>query len=187
MLMNSFLESGDLVMPSADNLYKQFGPRSGECWSWYGSKLFDTLMVFLKDFLKKLISRRQQKYQKLPACKEWKYLWNSPPQIIVILVARTTYEVRFFIWTGRREGVSYFQTIAKLILPFSCKFTPKLITSTEHSPWAKAYPSLLKLEWSLYPLVKLTSIHKHLWSVFFFTFQKKNDDRFHSFFIPLSH
>ena len=56
-------------MSSADNLCKQFGPRSGtvttKCWAWSGSKLFDTLMVFLKVifrkswFLKK-ISRRQK-------------------------------------------------------------------------------------------------------------------------------
>ena len=38
---------------SADNIHKQFGPRSGptECWSCSGSKLFDTLIVFLKEFL----------------------------------------------------------------------------------------------------------------------------------------
>ena len=35
-------------MPSADNFCKQFGPRSGL------TKLFDTLMVFLKEFFKKV-------------------------------------------------------------------------------------------------------------------------------------
>ena len=40
----------------SDNNSKQFGPRSGptECWSWSGSKLFDTLIVFLKDFFEKV-------------------------------------------------------------------------------------------------------------------------------------
>ena len=40
-----------LLESSADNLYKQFGPRSGpiECWSWSGSKMFGTLKVFLKE------------------------------------------------------------------------------------------------------------------------------------------
>ena len=41
-----------LFLLSADNLCKQFGPRSGLtfCWSWSGSKLFDTLIVFKKYF-----------------------------------------------------------------------------------------------------------------------------------------
>ena len=42
-------------MSSADNIRKQFGPRSNQitCWVWSESKLFDTLMVFLKDLSKK--------------------------------------------------------------------------------------------------------------------------------------
>ena len=43
-------------MLSADNLCQQFEPRPGptECWSCSGSKLFDTLIVFLKEFLEKV-------------------------------------------------------------------------------------------------------------------------------------
>ena len=43
-------------MSSADNFCEQFGPRSGptKCRAWSGSNLFDTLMVFLKEFFKKL-------------------------------------------------------------------------------------------------------------------------------------
>ena len=56
--------------PAVDNLCKQFRPRSGptKCWACSGPKIFDTLMVCLKevfekvDFTKK-ISRRQK------ACK----------------------------------------------------------------------------------------------------------------------
>ena len=42
---------------STDNHCKQFEPRSGptKCWACSGSKLFDTLMIFLKEFLIKLI------------------------------------------------------------------------------------------------------------------------------------
>ena len=42
-----------LRLSSADNLCKQFGPRLGptECWSLSGSKPFDTLIVFLNEFL----------------------------------------------------------------------------------------------------------------------------------------
>ena len=48
--------SGPLVL-SADYLCKQFGPRSGpiECLSIPGSKAFDTLIVFLKEFYEKII------------------------------------------------------------------------------------------------------------------------------------
>ena len=51
--IDSFFASSNL---SADYLYKQFGPRSGptECQSWSGSKRFDTLIVFLKQFFEKV-------------------------------------------------------------------------------------------------------------------------------------
>ena len=41
-----------LQVPSADHLCKQFGPRSGPTMhqACTGSKLYDTLMVFLKEF-----------------------------------------------------------------------------------------------------------------------------------------
>ena len=41
---------------SADNLRKQFGPRSDptKCWARSGSKLFDTLVVFLKEFFERV-------------------------------------------------------------------------------------------------------------------------------------
>ena len=46
-----------LLVSFADNFCKIFGPRSGptKCRAWSGSKLFDTLFVFLKNCLKKLI------------------------------------------------------------------------------------------------------------------------------------
>ena len=54
-----------LLVTSDNYICKQFGPRSGltKCRAWSGSKLFDTLMVFLKEFLENVdsekISRRQ--------------------------------------------------------------------------------------------------------------------------------
>ena len=44
-------------MSSADNFCKQSGPRSGPTLrrAWSGSKLFDTLMIFLKNFFGKKI------------------------------------------------------------------------------------------------------------------------------------
>ena len=48
---------------SANNVSKQFGPRSGWTirWAYSGYKLFDTLMVILKDlFFKKVILDKNQ-------------------------------------------------------------------------------------------------------------------------------
>ena len=43
-----------LLVSSADSLGKQIGPRSGQTkrLAWSGSNLFDTQMVFLKEFFK---------------------------------------------------------------------------------------------------------------------------------------
>ena len=60
------------LLSLADNLWKRFGSRSGPtgCRSWSGSKLFDTLIVFLKELLEKVnfekkISRQQKKHGKI--------------------------------------------------------------------------------------------------------------------------
>ena len=62
----SYLARGDLS--SADILYKQIAPRSAgtECQFLSGSKTYDTLMVFLKDFFKEF-RRRQYKHAKSPS------------------------------------------------------------------------------------------------------------------------
>ena len=61
---------------AADNLCKQFGPRSGltNCQAGSRSKLFDTLMVFLKEFFKKVDffkkkKKTTKKHAKLP-CRQ---------------------------------------------------------------------------------------------------------------------
>ena len=50
------------LLLSADNLCKQFAPRSvpTERWSRSGYRPFDTLIVFLQDALKKLILKKSQ-------------------------------------------------------------------------------------------------------------------------------
>ena len=55
-----------LLVSSADKLCKQFGPRSGpkKCRAWSGSKLFDTLKVFQKEFFKKFTFRKTSRWQK---------------------------------------------------------------------------------------------------------------------------
>ena len=74
---NSYLQ-----VSSADNLCKQFGPWSGptKCPAWSGSKLFDFLTIFLKEFLESLfwkkISRRPKNHAKLSSRHrviEWLY------------------------------------------------------------------------------------------------------------------
>ena len=55
---------------SADNIGKQFGPRSGpmNCQAWSGSKLFDILMVFLKEIFQKVNFEKKSADDK----KAWK-------------------------------------------------------------------------------------------------------------------
>ena len=67
----SIKSTSDTVL-SAHNLCKQIGPRAGltKCWAWSGSNLFDTQMVFLKEFFEKVdfekISRRQKSMKNFP-------------------------------------------------------------------------------------------------------------------------
>ena len=64
------------LLSSADKLCKQSGPRSGPTkrQAWSGSKLFDTLMVFLKDLFEKVNFQNNpqmtKSMQNYPACKE---------------------------------------------------------------------------------------------------------------------
>ena len=53
-------------MSSADKFYKQYGPRSGviKRQAWSGSKLFDTLIVFLKEFFEKVDFEKKSRQQK---------------------------------------------------------------------------------------------------------------------------
>ena len=55
-----------LPLSSANNLCKQIGPRSGptKCRAWSGSNLFDTQMVFLKEFLEKVNFEKNQQTTK---------------------------------------------------------------------------------------------------------------------------
>ena len=53
-------------MLPADNFCKKFGPRSGatQCRAWSGSKLFDILMVFLKEFFETVDFEKKQQTTK---------------------------------------------------------------------------------------------------------------------------
>ena len=71
MQQNLFL-TPNLLVSSADNVWKQIGPRSGptECRAKSGSNLFDTLMVFLKEFFEIVDFEKDlqttKKHEKLP-------------------------------------------------------------------------------------------------------------------------
>ena len=77
-ILNFYPCNGNLS--SAENLCKQFGPKSGliECLSWSGSKPFDTLIVFLKEYFEKVIlkkvGRRQQSMKNYQACEKSKWV-----------------------------------------------------------------------------------------------------------------
>ena len=55
-----------LLVSCADTLCKQFRPRTGptKCRAWAWSKLFDTLMVFLKEFFEKVNFEKNQQTTK---------------------------------------------------------------------------------------------------------------------------
>ena len=80
----SLLNDNALCLPvsSADNLGKQFGPRSGPTIhrARSGSKLFDILIVFLKEFFWKINFEKNQqttkKHEKLPSM-QWVKLLND--------------------------------------------------------------------------------------------------------------
>ena len=65
-------------MSPADNYWKQFRPGSGptSCRAWSGSKLFDTLLTFLKEFFEKVDFEKNQqttkKHEKLPSMQRVK-------------------------------------------------------------------------------------------------------------------
>ena len=69
-----------LVLPG-DSICQQFGPRSGpmKCQARSGSKLFDTLILFLKEFWEKFILKNIQpttkKHAKLPSKQRCKCIF----------------------------------------------------------------------------------------------------------------
>ena len=61
-LINSFFASGDfccLLIMFANSLDPNHDQHLTECPSWSGTKAFDTLIVFLKEFFLKQIDRKQ--------------------------------------------------------------------------------------------------------------------------------
>ena len=79
-------------MPSADNFCKQFGPRSGPTKrrACSGSKLYDTLMVFLKEFFKKIVdfgkkqqtSKKHAKFPRRPRFTDMNFRFPVNPAVL---------------------------------------------------------------------------------------------------------
>ena len=107
-----------LPVSSADNLGKQFGPRSGPTnrRAWSGSKLFDILMVFLKEFFQKVHFEKNQQttknHEKLPS-RQWVnldgrrgttddiYLLSTLLYLQLLWQIRQTCPVQFFILSSQ--------------------------------------------------------------------------------------
>ena len=104
-------------MSSADNLGKQFGPRSGlknrqGSRAGSGSKLFDTLMVYLKEFFQNVNFEKNQqtikKHEKLPSM-QWAN-WQMP-------IWAMSWENQHFAYAKTKTQISFAVT-AKLISAF---------------------------------------------------------------------
>ena len=106
----------NLLVPSADNFCKQFGPRSGPTngRAWSGFKLFDTLMVFLKEFFEKADFERNQqttkKHEKFSVGKELNDFPYSLPQVKIEKEALEGFTICFIypivISTGKRRSLT---------------------------------------------------------------------------------
>ena len=83
-----------------DQAWQNIRPRSGltKRWIWSGSKLFDTLIVFLKDFFYKSADDRkimknnpasEELNEKHFHCSHWKHLNETPTCIITVLPAKS--------------------------------------------------------------------------------------------------
>ena len=103
--LNSFPAIGDfcrLLITFANSLDPD---QAQQCRVWSGSKLFDTLMVFLKDFLKKLIQRkknhRQKSIQNYPACKELKVdTWAAFEINFDFVIWKYKLQLKWNYWTS---------------------------------------------------------------------------------------
>ena len=86
-------------MSSAHNLVKQFGPRSGPTnrGALSGSKLFDILMVFLKEFFQKINFEKNRQTTKKHEGNVLRQLLNDP---FLFLVKKTVHKQKVFLSTS---------------------------------------------------------------------------------------
>ena len=104
------------------DLYEQFGPRSGPTKrrAWSGSKLFDSLMVFLKeffekdDFEKKNQQTTEKKHAKLPS--KWSFKGT------VKTLYTDTVTAKFFTKTLYTDTLSNGKFLYNVITSFTLEF-----------------------------------------------------------------
>ena len=107
-----FLNSCQLVV-SADILCEQFGPRLGlaKCRAWYRFNLFDTLMVFHKEYFEKIdfkkidfekkISRRWKSMKNYPVAKDFAWFGSVRPSQQLLSCRKGQFTWRhFFSWAS---------------------------------------------------------------------------------------
>ena len=126
------------------SLCKQFEPRSGqtECRSWSGSKPFDTLMVFLKEFFKKVHLKkvsRWQKPEKLPACRSWS---GSKPFDTLIVFLKEFFKIvhlkKVSRWVDDKSVKNYLHARSSKVIPAELdifKSTILIIMSSPFRVW----------------------------------------------------
>ena len=126
-----------LLEPFADNLCKQFGFRSGptKCRAWSGSKLFDTLMVLLKEFFEKVEFEKNQqttkKHAKLPSRQRVGLLEPSADNLCKQLGFRSG-PTKCRTWSGSK----LFDTLM-VLLNFLKKLILKIISRRQNYPVGK--------------------------------------------------
>ena len=128
-------------MSSADNLCKQFRLRPGPtvCCAWSGSKLFDTLMLFTKEYFEKMdvenISRQQKIIMKnYPACRELMRDYCTCEAIMLYIAAVYTVTEESFYVTQISLATNLIMTSLlydcfQLLRP--CSTVPLLLTSEQ--------------------------------------------------------
>ena len=141
-----------LLVSSADNLCKQIEPRSGltKHWALSGSNLFDTQMVFLKEFFEngdfeKKISRQRKNNEKFPRGQRvkchivWSATWFmfEPTNTIIAVLAPAGCTVDFSLLPLRNtKGRSTSLRLTLFIRFFrvwgSCFFITNLFNTHTH-------------------------------------------------------
>ena len=106
LLAASLLSSEENLSP-LQTIWSQI--RTNECLSWSGSKPFDTLIVFLKEFENNDFEKKKQKKKKTQQMKKKACKISSIKRIKKLLYAFAictlwTVNVRIFCWLQKRPG-----------------------------------------------------------------------------------
>ena len=129
-----------LLVSSADNFCKQFGPGSGPTkrWAWSGSKLYDTLIIFLKEFFEKLDSENNQQTTKkreiFPGGKELKMHVQLLSGVRYLIICQIVLRLPYFVCASS-EGSGESVAMHRLVWAFT-------------APWCDNYHNFMC--WVLY-------------------------------------